>query len=511
MPLSRRRFLEDSLLSVTAAAAAAYGGLCPRLFGEEKVAANDKVGLAVIGSGGRAKDHINAFSNDSRVTILYVVDPDPARTPDKLLDGIADKQGGIRPKRIADMRKAFEDKSVAAISCATTNHWHVLTGIWALQAGKHAYLEKPISHNIYEGEAIIAAQKKYNLIVQTGTQCRSNPANIEAVKFVQGGGIGTVNFARGLCYKRRQAIGALGEYKVPETVDYDLWSGPAPIKPLTRPNFHYDWHWQRLYGNGDMGNQGPHQTDIARWHLGLDRYPNKIITYGGRLGYDVANPKNNDPNYIDAGDTANTEVSVFDFGDKCIVFETRGLETRDLKAPGIQADAKGGGAAVGVIVYGSTGYVVQSAYDYSAAYDLEGNRTKEFKGSGNHYRNFIDAVIANAPDKVTAPARCGALSAALSHLGNISYYLGEKNKVSVEEIREGLKAVKSLDDTNATVDRTVEHLKANGVNLSKTPLSLGPSLEFDPKAVKFVNNADADALMTREYREPYVVPKPEEV
>jgi predicted dehydrogenase len=503
--LSRRRFLEDSLLSVTAAAAAA-GGVNPRLvLGEEKVAANDKVGLAVIGSGGRAKDHIHAFNNDPRVAILYVVDPDPAQIPDKLLDDIAAKQGGIRPQRAADMRKVFEDKSVAAVSCATTNHWHALTGLWALQAGKHVYLEKPLCHNIHEGEVLIAAQKKYNLVVQTGTQCRSNPANIEAVKFVQSGGIGEVHFARGLCYKRRQAIGALGEYKVPETVDYDLWSGPAPIAPLTRPNFHYDWHWQRLYGNGDMGNQGPHQTDIARWHLGLDRYPNKIITYGGRLGYDVANPNNDDPNYIDAGDTANTEVSVFDFGDKCIVFETRGLKTADLKAPGVKPDADGGGAAIGVIIYGSTGYVVQSEYGYSAAYDLEGNRTKEFKGSRSHYKNFIDAVVANAPDKVTAPVRCGALSAALSHLGNISYYLGEKNKVSVDDVKSGLKAVKSLDDNDVTVARTVEHLQANGVDLKKTPLSLGPVLEFDPKAVKFIGNSAADELLTREYRRPYIV------
>ncbi|MDR0521718.1 MAG: Gfo/Idh/MocA family oxidoreductase [Planctomycetaceae bacterium] len=520
---SRRRFLKESTLGIAAAAVPAeLFPLSASVRAQENRAKttvpnpNSKIGLAVIGTGGRAKSHLAYFQKDPRVTILYIVDPDPKRLDSKLIDSIAETQNGLKPKAVADMRNALDDNAVDAITCATTNHWHALTGIWALQAGKHAYLEKPISHNIYEGLALEAAVKKYKKVIQTGTQCRSNPANIEAVAFVQSGGIGEVKFARGLCYKRRKAIGALGKYPVPKGIDYNLWSGPAPIiDPVTRPNFHYDWHWQRLYGNGDLGNQGPHQTDIARWHLGLDRFPNAILTYGGRLGYDKENPDKNNPNYVDAGDTANTEITVYDYGDKCIVFETRGLQTLPLTIPKAKPDDKLAGASIGVIVYGSKGYLVQSAYERSAAYDLDGNLIKKFEGGSDasHYKNFIEAVMAGDPSKVTAPARCGSLSAAMSHLGNISYYLGEKNKVSVAEVKTALKQIKCLDDIEATVDRTEVHLKTSGVDLTKTPLSMGTLLQYDSTANKFTGEAAAAAneMLTREYRKPFVVPKPEEV
>ena len=513
--ISRRHFLADSLLGMTAVAGAVYATASTAVAQAPagSTAANDKLGLAVIGSGGRAKEHMGYYRGDPRCTILYIVDPDTKQMPDSLIDQIAETQGGIKPQCIPDMRKAFEDKSVDIVSCATTNHWHALSALWAVQAGKHVYVEKPGSHNVHEGLALAAASKKYNRVVQIGTQCRSMASNINAVAFIREGGIGEVKFARGLCYKRRAAIGALGEYPIPATVDYDLWSGPAPIKPLTRRRFDYDWHWQRLYGNGDLGNQGPHQTDIARWQLGLDRYPNAIISYGGRLGYDKANPNNNDPNYIDAGDTANTEVSIYDFGDKCIVFETRGLATPNLRIPNAPADDKGAGASVGVIAYGSKGYVVQSQYDYSAAYDLEGNRIKEFRGGsdGDHYRNFINAVLKGDPSAVNATAASGAMSSALSHLGNISYYIGEANKASAAEIKAALKEIKSLDNNDETVDRTVEHLKASKVDLDQTPMSVGPLLKFDPETKRFIGNDTANTMLTREYRAPYIVPKPEDV
>ena len=512
--ISRRRFLEDSLLGITAAAGAAYAASTASTFARQSggsVAASDKIGVALIGAGGRAGDHRNYFKGNSQCTILYIVDPDASRLPAGTIDDIAATQGGIKPQFIADMRRAFDDKSVDVVSCATTNHWHALTGVWACQAGKHIYVEKPGSHNIYEGLALAAASKKYKRVVQIGTQCRSVAANINCVAFVKEGGIGEVKFARGLCYKRRTAIGAKGNFPIPEHVDYDLWSGPAPIRPITRRRFDYDWHWQRLYGNGDSGNQGPHQADVARWFLGLERYPNAIIAYGGRLGYDKANP-DNDPNYVDAGDTANTEVCIYDYGDKCIVFETRGLATPNLNIP----VGENIGTQVGVIVYGSKGYAIQGTaegqrYDYSAAYDLEGNMIKEFQGGGDHFKNFLDAVNKNDPSAVNADAACGALSSGLSHLGNISYYLGESNKVSAAEIKSALKQIKSLDNDDETVDRTVAHLEASGVELDKTPMSVGPLLRFDPEAKRFSGNDAANAMLTREYRVPYVVPKPEDV
>ncbi|MGL4943877.1 MAG: Gfo/Idh/MocA family protein [Thermoguttaceae bacterium] len=488
---SRRQFLEDSMFASVAAGAAASGVVPVFAQDAAAVSANAQYGVAVIGCGGRGGDTVSGFLGDPRTVIRYLCDPDRGAAEQKAKT-VAEKQKGVVPKVVTDLREALDDKEVHLVGVATPNHWHALAGIWAMQAGKHCYIEKPVCHNIHEGRALTAASKKYNLVVQTGTQCRSQRANIDAVAFIRSGEIGEVKFSRGLCYKRRAAIGPRGDYPIPTSVDYSLWSGPATIEKLTRPKLHYDWHWQRLYGNGDFGNQGPHQTDIARWHLGLDRHPRQILTYGGRLGYQA---EKKDDNYIDAGDVANTEVTLCDYGDMCIVFETRGLETPDLR-----------GAKVGVITYGSTGYVVQSEYSYSAAFDLDGNRIKEFKGGGNHYANFIDAVVAGDPSKAHATALCGHYSAGISHLGNISYYLGESNRVSANELRGVLEKFPSLDNDGETLDRTIAHLEANGVDMKKYPMSLGVKLTFDGDKEKFVDNAAADAMLTRNYREPFVVP-----
>jgi len=261
-----------------------------------------------------------------------------------------------------------------------------------------------------------------------------------------------------------------------------------------------------------LGNQGAHQTDIARWLLGVELLPQAVISYGGRLGYDI---EKDDPNYVDAGDVANTEVSIYDYGDKCMVFETRGLETGPMTIPAGQNP----GTVVGVIAYGKNGYAIQGqnnkaqTYGYSAAFDLDGKLLKEFTGGndGDHFRNFIDAVVKGDPSAVNADAKCGMLSSGLSHLGNISYYLGEKNRVSVPELKSALKGIKSLDNNDETVDRTVEHLKANGIDLNRTPMSVGPLLKFNTETNRFVGNEAANAMLTREYRVPYIVPKPEDV
>ncbi len=493
--ISRRRFLEDSMFAITAAGAAGMGLVNPgtrQALGQ--VSPNDKIGVCVVGIGGRGwSSHCSEWVRDPRTEIRYLCDPDSTR--ESKCEEIAARQGGVRPKFVTDMRHAFDDPAIDIVSNASSNHWHALCGVWAMQAGKHCYLEKPISHNIHEGRALVAAARKYKLCCQVGTQCRSNPSNINAAKFIHEGGIGEVKFARGLCYRRRKSIGPRGTYEVPTTVDYDIWSGPAPIAPLTRKNFHYDWHWQRMYGNGDLGNQGPHQTDIARWHLGIERLPDSVITWGGRLGYDV---ETRNPDFVDAGDTGNIETTIFDYGDQCIVFETYGLDTPDVL-----------GAKVGVISYGSDGYVVQSSYGYSAAFDLDGNKVKEFKGDGNHFGNFLDAVQANDPSLLNSDALCGHLSAGMSHLGNISYYLGENNKVSVDELKSIVQQIKSLDDNVATLERIVEKTEKFGVDLSRTPFAIGPLLKFDPQAERFIDNEEANAMLTRDYRAPYVVPQPE--
>ncbi|NLH44334.1 MAG: Gfo/Idh/MocA family oxidoreductase [Planctomycetes bacterium] len=500
---TRRQFLQDSMLA--AAAAPMFSGLAHA----QGTSPNDKLLCAVIGCNGRGGDHIGAYSGRKDVEIAYIVDIDP-KAGEKGCATV-EKRTGRRPKWVKDMREVFDDKSIHFISTATPNHWHALCGVWAMQAGKDAYIEKPISHDIPEGAALVAAAKKYGRICQVGTQCRSNPAVQNAVKFMADGGIGQVNFARGLCYKRRKSIGALGDYPIPEQVDFNLWSGPAPYTSpkLTRPNMHYDWHWQRLYGNGDSGNQGPHQTDIARWGLGLNRHPNSVITYGGRLGYQA---ERNDPNYVDAGDTANTEVAVYDYGDKCIVFETRGLsvdESADIEITTMFDSTKGN--KIGVIFYGTEGYLVQREYTHCVAYDLKGQVIKEFKGGGDHYDNFIQAVRSRKSETLSSDALQGHYSAALAHLANISYYLGENNKVSPKEAQAVLEKVASRDQNIVTLNRTLRHLRDNGVDLNKYPISMGPMLAFDPQKEVFTNSDAANRILHREYRWPFVCPTADKV
>jgi predicted dehydrogenase len=505
MQRTRRQFLQDSFFAAAAVSAPMFSGLARG----QAQSPNDKLLCAVIGCNGRGGDHIGAFSKRRDCEIAYIVDIDEKVGQEAC--AAIEKRTGRRPKWVKDMREVFDDKSVDFISTATPNHWHALCGVWAMQAGKDAYIEKPISHDIPEGAALVAAAKKYGRICQVGTQCRSNPALRNAMKFLADGGIGEVNLARGLCYKRRKSIGALGDYPIPEGADFNLWSGPAAYTApkLTRPQFHYDWHWQRLYGNGDTGNQGPHQTDIARWGLGVNRHPNSVLAYGGRLGYQA---ERKDPGYVDAGNTPNIQVAIYDYGDKCMVFETRGLSvdnSADDEINKLFGSTKGN--KIGVIFYGTTGILVQKEYTHCIAYDLQGNVTQEFKGGGDHYDNFLQAVRSREASSLNSDALQGHLSAALAHLANISYYLGENNKVSVEQAKAVLEKTKSRDDNLETLNRTVRHLKDNGADLDKWPLSMGPLLQFDPQKEVFTQSAAANQILHREYREPFVCPTPAKV
>ena len=500
--LNRRRFLGSSAASASLMFAA------PAI-GRAGVSANEKLGVAIVGVNGRGGEHISEFLKDDRTEIRVIVDVDEA-VANRRCDDIAMKQG-TRPTPVSDMRQAFENSDVDLISTATPNHWHALTGVWAMQAGKDAYIEKPVCHNVYEGTALIAAARKYGRMCQVGTQCRSSKAIIDAVAFMRSGGIGDVKFARGLCYKRRKSIGARGDYAIPATVNFDLWSGPATMTDprCTRPNFHYDWHWQRHYGNGDLGNQGPHQIDVARWGLGIDTHPSRILSYAGRLGYQA---ERKDDNYLDAGDTANTEVSIYHYGDKCIVFETRGLsvdESDDTELNTLFRSKSGN--KVGVVFYGSDGYVVQDSYSHCFVYDRDLNMVKEFTGGGEHFQNFVTACQSRKVEDLNADVREGHLSAAISHLGNISFYAGEQNRVSVADLSAALKTLPSLDDNEATLQRTIQHLKKNGVDTDRDFLSLGALLEFDPEKEVFTNNDSANPWLTREYRAPYICPTADKV
>jgi predicted dehydrogenase len=463
-----------------AAAGAVALGPATEIFAaeEQTKSPNGKLGVAVVGVRGRGGSHIGAFAGRKDTEVLYICDPDN-EVGNRRAGEVAKRQGR-KPKFVEDIRKVLEDKSVDIVSIATPNHWHALAAIWAIQAGKHVYVEKPVSHNVSEGRRIVEAARKYDKICQTGTQSRSNPGMIAAMKFVQDGGVGKVEVARGLCYKRRGSIGERGEYEAPDSINYDLWLGPAPMAPLTRKQFHYDWHWQWPYGNGDLGNQGIHQMDLARWGLGVDRLSDSVTSYGGRFGY------------VDAGDSANTQVVIHNYGAQSLVFEVRGLPTDGYK-----------GSKIGVIFEGTEGFVVMTSYHSGAAFDLEGSKIKSFNGGGNHFENFLSAVRSGDHKDLNADIEDGHLSSALCHLGNISYRLG--SQVPAAETVERLSSLKSSENVGRTIDRTLAHLDKNGVS-GAVEMSVGPELAIDPKSEKFVSHKKADQMLTREYRAPFVVP-----
>jgi predicted dehydrogenase len=480
--LSRRQFLENSMF---ATAAAALAGKTSRAFAADEQS-GEKLRVAVVGVNGRGGSHISGFGDRKDCEIAAIVDADEV-VGNRKADDI-EKRFGKRPEVYLDMRKCFEDKSIHIVSIATPNHWHALSAIWAIQAGKDVYVEKPVSHNVSEGRRIVEAARKYNRIVQTGTQSRSNPGMREAIEFMHKGGIGEVKLARGLCYKPRGSIGPRGNYDIPASIDYDLWSGPAQMHPLTRPKLHYDWHWQWDYGNGDLGNQGIHQMDISRWGLNEMDLGESVLSYGGRFGY------------VDAGETANTQVSIHEYkSGKRLVFEVRGLKTDKLMD-----------AAVGVIFYGSDGYLVMPSYNGGVIYDKDGTKTgKQFSGGGDnhHFANFVKAVRSRKHEDLNADILEGHLSSALCHVANVSYRLG--SPVTANDIKTNL-----AGDTEAleTLDRFQQHLLENKVSPESTKITLGPKLilagkeEFSgPRA------AEANKFLTREYRAPYVVPPTEDL
>ncbi|HUE71815.1 MAG TPA: Gfo/Idh/MocA family oxidoreductase [Pirellulaceae bacterium] len=480
---NRRQFLEESMLATAAAVAANSGG---KVFGQDQPQSkspNERLNVCVVGVNGRGSSHLGAFANGpgrKDTVITHICDVDQG-VGGKKAEEVGKRQGGITPKFEEDIRKVLEDKSVDIVTIATPNHWHSLAAAWAIMAGKDVYVEKPVSHNVSEGRRVVENARVHKRICQTGTQCRSNPGLIQAIDYVKSGKIGELKVARGLCYKRRPSIGPRGVYEVPKGVNYDLWCGPAPMGPLTRPKFHYDWHWQWDFGNGDLGNQGIHQMDIARWGLGIDELCKSVFSYGGRLGYE------------DAGETANTQVVVCDYDKQSLVFEVRGLETKHYK-----------GAGVGVIFEGTDGYLVIPSYDTGVAFDKDGNKVQEFTGSADHFANFLAAVRSRKHTDLTADILEGHLSSALCHLGNISYRLG--TKMGTEAAWKTIEKAKTTDNAKDTFERTMAHLKDNKLDLASVELSVGPVLPLNPKTERFTENEAANKMLTRDYRKGFEVP-----
>ena len=475
--------------------------------------ANEDVRVAIVGFGGRGGNHIDGFTKQKgvRLTGLCDVDTDILNKEKKKW---ADK--GVEVSAVTDMRRFMEDKNIDVISIATPNHWHSLAGIWAVQAGKDVYVEKPVSHNVWEGRQFVKAARKYDRIVQSGTQSRSSTGIKEAFAWVREGNLGKILLARGLCYKSRPSIGrSEGPQKVPDNIDYNLWCGPAPMLPPRRNStkwgtVHYDWHWFWDYGNGDLGNQGIHQMDIARWALGVNELSPRIISVGGRLGY------------VDDGETPNTQLVFHDYKPAPLLFEVRGLpdktgsknmdQFKDAQYGEYKQKVKNKDTGemelkslkpgVAVIVECEGGSVVVPSYTAATAFDREGKEIKSWSGSSDHYANFMKAVRSRKISDLNGDILEGHLSSALCHTGNISYRLGKP--ASSADIKSALKNSSAMTEA---FGRMTEHLAANGVNLDETKATLGVSLTMDPKSERFVGNDAADKMLTREYRKPFVVPE----
>ncbi len=490
--LSRRRFLEESMFATAAAVAA--GSLPVRAAAQKAapgrtVGANDMIRIAVIGVKGRGVDHVSHYAAMDDVTVAAICDVDPS-VIGRAMEAV-EKRGKKAPVFVQDLRKVMEDKEIDAVSIATTNHWHSLAGIWAMQNGKDVYVEKPVSHNVWEGRQLVEAARKYGRICQAGTQIRSMKGSQDAIDYVHSGKIGKVTVARGTCYKRRDSIGKKPDGPVPEGVDYHHWLGPAPTRAFGPNRFHYNWHWHWDYGNGDLGNQGIHQMDVARWGLKKNALPKSVVGVGGRFGYE------------DDGETPNTHLTFLDYGDCQLIFEVRGLKTEGLKVK--PTDPRG--AMVGNIFYGTDGYVILTSYTGGAAFDLEGKLVASFEGGGNHYRNFIDAMRSRKPADLTGEVLEGHLSSALCHLGNVSYLLGRPQPFNSKDPASlGAPAFGDNKEAYETLGRFQEHLAENGLPMESAAYRLGRRLTLNPAKERFTNDKEANKLLTREYRAPFVVP-----
>jgi predicted dehydrogenase len=421
---------------------------------------NETIRVACVGLRSRGKAHLGGYPKLPNVQVAAVCDIDDAVLAETAKDMAS--HGLPAAKQYKDIRKLLDDKSIDVISIATPNHQHTLQTVWACQAGKDVYVEKPCSHDMFEARQIVAAARHYNRIVQQGSQARSSVALQDAVKRMRAGELGDLYMARGLCFKWRDTIKRTTEEAVPAGVDYDLWLGPAPKRAFSRNRFHYNWHWFWDYGNGDLGNQGIHEIDIARWGLGV-RYPTKVSAIGGHFMFD------------DDQETPNTLNVSYEFEDagkkKMMVFEVRHWMSNNEAAisdfdgpPPLSPTAaaaparKTGRNTIGNIFYGSKGYLAIDGY---AKYQTWMGPGQEPGPAGNqggdHFANFIDAVRSRKRETLNAEIEEGAISTTLVHLANISYRLGR-------------------------------------------------TIRFDAASYSCPGDEEATRMFKREYREPFVVP-----
>jgi predicted dehydrogenase len=485
--LTRRSFLKTSALASAGAALSARSW-------SQVAGANGDIRVAVVGLNGRGRSHLQSLLQIKGVRVVALCDVDTAVLARAKASFASE---GTAVKTYVDLREMVASGELDAVTIASPNHQHSLQAVWACQAGKDVYVEKPVSHNVWEGRQLVAAAAKYNRVVQAGTQIRSGEGLQEAVAWVRAGNLGKITAARGFCYKRRDSIGqADGQLQIPSSVNFDLWCGPAPLIPPRRKRLHYDWHWVHVTGNGDVGNQGIHQMDVARWFLGEGGLPRTTLSVGGRLGY------------VDDGDTPNTQVVIHDYATAPLIFEVRGLPAK-AGTPGRKGKGESSGmdsyrgVGVGNVIDCEGGSLITTQYFTATAYDKSGKVVKAFKGTDRHMQNFIDVVRSRKTAQLYGPIAEGHVSSALCHLGNISHILGRT--AAPGALQEMIKGNAALAEA---CGRMAGHLEANQVDLQSSPLTFGLPLAVDARNERFTGEfaPRAKALLTRNYRAPFVVP-----
>ncbi len=482
--LNRRGFIRNMS---TAAAGIGFGSMLYTKAYSKILGANNDIRIAIVGLRKKGKEHIDIFGKVPGVRIVSLCDVD-TEFIDFEVKNFKDRNQTVTTYR--DYRKLLDDKEIDAVILPVPDHWHALMAIWACQAGKDVYAEKPLSHNIWEGRKMVEAARKYKRIVQTGSQNRSDVGLRAAVAYIKEGNLGPIKLARAISYFLRESIGKVnGPQPIPASVDYNLFQGPAPFVPLMRQNLHYDWHWFWDTGTGEVGNLGAHNIDESRWAIGQQQIAPGAISIGGRIGLD------------DDGQTANTQITFFDYKPVPIIYEVRGLRRRrDLRASDHYR-----GTNFGMVVQCEGGYF-QGGRGGGWAYDNNHNRIKQFPGDGGggHQNNFIEAMRSRKVMDLIADVLEGHISASLCHMANISYRLGRKEPA--DKIKEIISGNSILEES---LDSCLVHLNANKIDLGKEPLTIGPYLTFDQTSEKFVGEFSdmANMYISRNYREPFIVPE----
>ena len=489
MKTTRRQFLLTTSAAGLAAALPPIPVVPPRLPAPlRRRAAEDELRVAVIGLRGRGWHHVQAFERLPHVSVTALCDCD-CSVLDRRGRAFSDRYG--RDALVeADYRVLLDRADIDIVSIATPNHWHALMTMDACLAGKDVYVEKPVTHNLDEGRLLLDVVARSGRLVQCGFQSRSAPAIRRGIEWLREGHLGPVRPARGLCYKPRRSIGRCGgPAAVPDHIDYDLWTGPAPMKPLRRTNLHYDWHWDFDTGNGDLGNQGVHQIDICRWAIDARAMPRSVTSIGGRFGY------------RDDGRTPNTQVVLYDFAAAPVLFEVRGLP-RDRAAQsgnwGDGMDVHGGQRIASIIHCEGGDLIVPTGANDCWAVDRDGRRIESWSRGADHFENFIRAVRTRQEHHLHADVLEGVRSSDLCHLGLISQRLARPGRLP--------EAVAARPAFGEAVQRMSLHLEANGIESAADALEIGPTLDINQTSDRFIDAPKADSLRLRRDRHPFTYP-----